>query len=135
MASFSLETGRQTGSFAGATGAVLSLDIHKVSGQWGILACVGLDRFLRIYDISTRASIARVYCKTKMTSVLIVDGSLGSPGRAPPTAKRKKLADSVTRDDNENDPIWAKLPEAGNVGGSSIKRRRLRVPDSLPNLL
>jgi len=129
VTSFSLDKCVSNGNFAGPTGSVLSLDVHRPAGEAGILACVGLDRFLRLFDMSTRASIGKIYCKTKMTSVLIVDGLLGSP--APPVSppKRKKAKDGSTHkaEDDESDSVWAKLPEIASVGGSNVKRRRVHV--------
>lgn len=98
-------------------------------GENGILACVGLDRFLRLFDISARTSIGKIYCKTKMTSVLIIEGSLGTPGPSTLTTKRKKVkAGSALRaDDDESDSVWAKLPEIVSIESSSVKRRRVHV--------
>jgi len=136
VTSYSLATWTSTGDFVGPTGSVLSLDVHKATGENDVLACVGLDRFLRIYDITTRKIIGNVYCKTKMTSVLIVDGSFPSPKQTIPSAKRRKIAESSHRDDdNESDSVWAKLPELETIGGSNIKRRRIRVPDPCPHVL
>lgn len=129
VTSFSLDKCLPNGNFAGPTGSVLSLDVHKPAGESGILACVGLDRFLRLFDMSTRASIGKIYCKTKMTSVLIVEGSLGSlgPGVAPPKRKKAKDASTCKADDDESDSVWSKLPEIASVGNSSVKRRRVHV--------
>jgi hypothetical protein len=105
---------------------VLSLDVMKPHGTTGIVACVGLDRFLRLYDMSTRASLGNMYCKTKMTSVLIVDGSSDAVSQEPcgPT-KRKASQDSDSSDENEEtDQIWSRLPKVDDVGDVSTKRRR-----------
>jgi hypothetical protein len=98
-------------------------------GGNGILACVGLDRFLRLFDISTRASIGTIYCKTKMTSVLIIEGSLDTPGPSASPPKRKKVKEGSARkaDDDESDSVWAKLPEIASVESPSVKRRRVYV--------
>ena len=135
VTSFSLENHVSNGNFVGPTGSVLSLDVYKTVSGRGFLACVGLDRFLRIYDLSTRANIGKIYCQTKMTSVLILEGSLMSPGRSAPNAKRKKLPEAPGYITDESDSMWAKLPEIGNVAGTSAKRRRLRVWDSRANAI
>jgi hypothetical protein len=129
VTSFSLDKGVSNGNFTGPTGIVLSLDVYKTAEGSGVLACVGLDRFLRIYDMSTRASLGKIYCKTKMTSVLIVEGSLGSPVSSASPIKRKKMKEVSTRnaDEDESDSVWAKLPEVASVGKSSVKRRRVHV--------
>ena len=117
------------GNFVGPTGSVLSLDV-SISGRKRYLACVGLDRFLRLFDISTRESIGKVYCKTKMTSVLVIEGLPGAGG----LSGKRKIED--TRINNAgtdaSDSVWAKLPEVGSMSGAHIKRRRLRVSEALP---
>src|SRR5271154_6902664 len=85
VTSFSLEKSVSNGNYNGPTGSVLSLDVYKPVNVSGILACVGLDRFLRLFDISTRASVGKIYCKSKMTSVLILDGSLPVPSSSTAT--------------------------------------------------
>lgn len=64
-----------------------------------------------------------------MTSVLIIEGSLGAPGPSASATKRKKVKEGSTRraDDDESDSVWTKLPEIANVESSSVKRRRVHV--------
>jgi hypothetical protein len=109
--------------------------VHKTAGGNGFLACVGLDRFLRLFDLKTRTKIGNIYCKTKMTSVLIIEGSLHS--RSGLSTKRKKVAESSTQkaDEDESDSVWAMLPEIAGVGNSNVKRRRLRVQEARSNAL
>jgi hypothetical protein len=136
VTSFSLDKRAPNGNFVGPTGSVLSLDVHKSQEGNSVLACVGLDRFLRVFDISTRTSVGNIYCETKMTSVLVIDGSLASPSRTLPSAKRRKLQESsIQKEDNEGDSLWAKLPEISSSEATGIKRRRLRVPESRANAL
>jgi len=130
VTSFSVEKGVANGNFAGPTGSVLALDVHKDPGERSVLACVGLDRFLRLYDLGTRAAIGQVYCKTKMTSVLVIEGSMAAPNPSSPSAKRKKLSEVYkhrAEDDESDSEVWAMLPEVSNVGSSGVKRRRVRV--------
>ena len=64
-----------------------------------------------------------------MTSVLIIEGSLGSPCPtvSPPKRRRVKDASSRKAEDDESDSVWAKLPEIASIGGSNVKRRRVHV--------
>jgi hypothetical protein len=129
VTSFSLEKCTPNGNFVGSTGSVLSLDVSKSAGK-GYLACVGLDRFLRVFDIATRESVCKVYCKTKMTSVLVITAPQGV---ASLSAKRKIDDTVLNKTENDaSDSIWAKLPEVGSVGSANMKRRRLRVSETLP---
>jgi len=126
VTSFSLDKRVANGNFVGPTGSILSMDIQKSYGKTGMLACVGLDRFLRLYDMSSRASLGKVYCKTKMTSVLIIDesGSVTAPG--PESSKRKLGRETVANStgDEDNNALWSQLPKADNPENASIKRRR-----------
>lgn len=129
VTSFSLEKRAVNGNFVGPTGSVLSLDVSKSGGK-GYLACVGLDRFLRVFDISTRESIGKVYCKTKMTSVLVIEGVQG----VGELSGKRKIEDTLINKagTDASDSVWAKLPEVGSVSGAHIKRRRFRVSEALP---
>ena len=113
------------------TGGILALDVYDRTSPSGILACVGLDRFLSLYDISTRSSIARVYCETKMTSVIFIDGTLDGTisGPAHPPSKRQKGGENMVRrvEKAGDDSLWPKLPEVGSVENFDVKRRRVHA--------
>jgi hypothetical protein len=115
------------GNFAGPTGSILSMDTQKSYGKTGMLACVGLDRFLRLYDMSSRASFGKVYCKTKMTSVLIIDESDSVTAPGPESSKRKVGQEDASNStgEEEGNTLWSRLPKADNPGDASVKRRRL----------
>ena len=113
------------GDFAGPTGSILSLDTFKQSPRKGILACVGLDRFLRLYDMSSRRTLRKVYCKTKMTSVLIMEASETEAGSSP-SAKRKHSQQQTESPDNDSDSVWAMLPGV-EPHDTKSKRRRLSI--------
>lgn len=68
MGSIDLRTRQQVGSFKGIAGSIRSLQCHK---SQSFVACCGLDRFLRIYDIETKESIKKVYLKTRLTCHLM----------------------------------------------------------------
>jgi len=138
VTSYSLDQGKPNGNFAGPSGSVLSLDVKKTSGEHAVLACVGLDRFLRVFDISSRENVMQIYCKTKMTSVLIIDGSI--PASSVST-KRRNISDAAVAvgqeeesdavvavaEEEESDAVWAMLPEVADTGGVNPKRRRIRL--------
>jgi hypothetical protein len=113
------------------TGSILALDVYNRTSAGGLLACVGLDRFLSLYDLSTRASIGRVYCETKMTSVIFIDGVLedASPERPPSMSKHKKGNENLLRrgETGGDDSLWPKLPDISSVERSDVKRRRLHA--------
>ena len=147
-----IDTKTVCGKYKGATGAVVSLAViessydEKSNTQTPpVLACVGLDRFLRLFNINTRIEIARVFCKTKMTQVVVLD----VPKSEQKQLVRKRDANSdndedgegggksddsfglVTEDDDDDsdngsdnsadDPVWAAM---SGVRGHLRKRRR-----------
>lgn len=63
-----LQTNKLMDALKGAGGSVRTLALYPGSEPW--LASVGLDRFLRIHDTTTRAAKARVYLKQQLTSVV-----------------------------------------------------------------
>jgi hypothetical protein len=82
-----------------------------------------------VFDIATRESVCKVYCKTKMTSVLVITAPQGV---ASLSAKRKIDDTVLNKTENDaSDSIWAKLPEVGGVSSANMKRRRLRVSETL----
>jgi hypothetical protein len=113
------------------TGSILALDVYNRKSAGGLLACVGLDRFLSLYDLSTRANIGRVYCETKMTSVIFIDGVLEDASSEPAhsTSKRKKGGDNLLRrgEKGGDDSLWPKLPDVNSVEHSDVKRRRVHA--------
>ena len=128
VTSFSLDKYVPTGNFSGPTGSILSIDVLKSYGKNGMLACVGLDRFLRLYDLSSRACLGNVYCKTKMTSVLIIDGTFTTEAPEKVSSiKRKASVESFTvkSGDHEHDKLWSQIFKVENSGDSGGKRRRL----------
>ena len=54
------------GVLKGPGGAVRSLALHP---EEDVIASVGLDRYLRVHDCSTRKQLGRVYLKQQMTGV------------------------------------------------------------------
>lgn len=62
-----LKSNKLMDALKGAGGSVRSLALYP--GLEPLVASVGLDRFLRIHDCSTRTGRARVYLKQQLTSV------------------------------------------------------------------
>jgi hypothetical protein len=129
VTSYSLEKGSVNGNFVGPSGSVLSLDIQRTASGNGTLACVGLDRYLRLFDLRSRSNLGNIYCKTKMTAVLIVEGLLLDRKIS---YKRRKFADKKLNasddDGEESDSVWSALPKVSS-GDPKRKRKRMGTPD------
>ena len=126
VTSFSLCKQMTNGNFAGPTGSVLSLDAFRHSSGRGLLACVGLDSYLRLYDMKNRKSVGKIYCESKLGSVLIVEAPSLSKDLSP-KAKRKAIQTATQKDEDASDAVWARMPKVDSHG-SRPKRRRLSIP-------
>lgn len=62
-----LKTNKLIDALKGAGGSVRSLALHPSSEN--LLGSVGLDRFLRVHDTFTKASVGRIYLKQQLTAV------------------------------------------------------------------
>ena len=66
---------RAAGRYKGAAGS-----IREVAAAGGAVACVGLDRMLRVYGAADGALRKRVYLKQRLTALLWGDGGDGEGG-------------------------------------------------------
>lgn len=92
---YDVRAGKFCGAISGIGGSVRSMDIHN-----GAIVSGGLDRFLRINGLRSRASIEKVYMKSQMTSVCwsrtTTDDSIPKQDTRPGSKaqKKKKRIDS-----------------------------------------
>ncbi|KAK9464362.1 hypothetical protein V1512DRAFT_268460 [Lipomyces arxii] len=97
-ARFDLITGKQTGHYSGSAGAILCLDsftgIDRSGQPISYLATGGLDRFLRVYDLQTRALVSKVFVGAKLNQVRIVSGIDANK-------KKRKAIDSGDQDETK----------------------------------
>jgi ribosome biogenesis protein NSA1 len=92
--------------FPGSLGAVL----HLVTTDNGLLATVGLDRYLRIFDLETTECTAKMFVGTQVSSLLFVDTERK-------TAQEKHVEETAEKEDDE---LWNDLDK---VEKKSNKRR------------
>lgn len=95
------------GRYKGAAGAIRDLCFDE-SGT--VVACCGLDRFLRLYNFDTRKQLLKVYMKQRLNRVLISN-------EAVPVEQPEK---------SEDDELWDSIPVVGidpvSTTNSSYKR-------------
>lgn len=87
---------KMQGKLAGSTGAVQALNAFE-----GLMATGGLDRYVRVFDLATRAVEAKVYVGTQITAVLVLDGFTEEENGA----KRGRDEEA------EDDQLWEQLDE------------------------
>ncbi|ODQ51480.1 hypothetical protein SAICODRAFT_20505 [Saitoella complicata NRRL Y-17804] len=119
ITSFSLSTRLSTGSYLRPTGAPMGLEC-----KGRVVASVGLDRYLWVWDARTREVLGKVFLKVKPTAVWVVDDEDVGDG--------VKVESEDEDEDGEGD-VWEGLEEVkseseGEKGegeeGKRVKRRR-----------
>lgn len=103
--------------FPGSLGAVLNL----VTTDNGLLATVGLDRYLRIFDLQTTECTAKMFVGTQVSSLLFVDSERK-------TAQEKHVEATAEKED---DDLWDDLKK---VEKKSKKRKVVEEDDGKKKL-
>ena len=62
-----LRTLRLTGVYKGNTGSIREIAVHP---SMNVIATVGLDRIMRVFDVETRQQLHRVYLRQRLNCVL-----------------------------------------------------------------
>ena len=91
-----LRTMRLNGVFKGNTGSVREIALHPTME---VMATVGLDRVMRVFDMKTRQQLHRVYLRQKLNCVLV-----SSEGEVTSFAKEEEQPESdssLLQDDEE----------------------------------
>ncbi|KAH0606410.1 uncharacterized protein H6S33_004071 [Morchella sextelata] len=91
----STATRRSLGIYKGSTGAVLA-----TAAEGGLVAGVGFDRYLWVYDGEERDVVSKVYVKTKGTAVVVLDG--------------EDEVVVVEKKKDEEAEVWDELEEVGD---------------------
>lgn len=101
---YSTATRRPLGIYKGSTGAVLA-----TIAEGELVAGVGFDRYLWVYEGSEREVVSKVYVKTKGTAVVVLDG--------------EDEVVVVERKKDEEAEVWDELEEVGDgdLGGGGKK--------------
>ena len=110
MFAIDLRTMKNCGNFRGNSGSVRSIEHHS---SLPLVASVGLDRHLRVYNSSTKRGMASVYLKQRMNKVLLSrDAMVGIEVDEEALAAEEKEAE-------EEEALWANLE-----GGISNKKAK-----------
>ncbi len=124
MASIDLRKACATGNFKGISGSIRSVQCHK---SQDFVACCGLDRFLRLYDIKTRNLIRKAYLKTRLNCVLLSDSVYNENisdklGTEAVNVNAENSDDGKSDGHNDNDDmIWEKMEKTTD---ESVKRSK-----------
>ncbi|KAH9245917.1 hypothetical protein BASA81_016557 [Batrachochytrium salamandrivorans] len=89
-----LNTGRMVARYKGSKGSVRALDINEDTRT---LACGGMDRVVRLYNLDSRQVVGRCYVKQKITALTV---NCFAP-----------IKKSANEDDDEDDEVWSEESE------------------------
>ena len=100
--------------YRGCTGGIRSINCHK---KYNYFAAVGLDRFLRIFDINQPKPVHKMYLKSRLNHVLLskdfVPEALPHPEQKKKPKKNKETESKKKEVDDANNGdelFWTKLP-------------------------
>lgn len=102
-------------SEGGNTGAVHGVDVSLLTG---LVALGGLDRYLRVFNVKTRALVLKVYLGTQVGDLIILDDRDGDEEDEEETEEKKRLTEQ--QDDEE---FWNELGE----GKRTIQKKKRRI--------
>ena len=88
---------RRVATLKGAAGSIRQM---RLSSDGQHLACVGLDRFLRVYDTTTNKLESSVYLKNRLNTCVFLEGE--APKVRVPKMKRKISGKQVSNDADED---------------------------------
>ena len=108
--------------YRGCTGGIRSIDSHKSHNYF---AAVGLDRFLRVFDINQPKPVQKIYLKSRLNHVLLSKKfeptALPQPCTKTKTQKKKISVENSMKEDG--DEFWAKLPVIRSSDGKKKAKR------------
>ena len=112
--------------YKGFVGGVRSIDAMRGGGTY--FAAVGLDRFLRLYDVNAKSPVQKMYLKSRLNCVLLADNfdpnkaegdrqqQHGDQGEEPQiVAERIEGVEEV--DEQGDDALWDNMGVIGEKAG------------------
>eukprot|EP01127_Copromyxa_protea_P001533 TRINITY_DN11508_c0_g1_i1.p1 TRINITY_DN11508_c0_g1~~TRINITY_DN11508_c0_g1_i1.p1 ORF type:complete len:382 (+),score=84.49 TRINITY_DN11508_c0_g1_i1:32-1177(+) len=94
------------GGFKGVAGALRSIAFHP---EEPLVTAVGLDRFLHIFNVNTRASVEKVYLKQRMNVVLV------SPLKKQEEEPKKELNSSEEESSEEEEEYEQEIEGVNDI--------------------
>eukprot|EP01017_Pseudomicrothorax_dubius_P008790 TRINITY_DN12910_c0_g1_i1.p1 TRINITY_DN12910_c0_g1~~TRINITY_DN12910_c0_g1_i1.p1 ORF type:complete len:282 (+),score=73.03 TRINITY_DN12910_c0_g1_i1:63-848(+) len=101
---------QMVGKLKGATGTIKKLELHPTQP---ILASASLDRFLRLYNLQTRALIKTFYLKQKLTNCLMIGDEMEEIPEEPEETLGDKVSTRIKV--NENRELNQRAKKAGKI--------------------
>lgn len=90
----------------GNTGAIFGV---AVEGE--VVAMGGLDRYVRVYDVKTRAVLAKVYVGTQISDVVLLDTEDEAAPVEVSVVKKRRRVKTEEEEEQEDEEVWRQLEE------------------------
>lgn len=88
--------------------------------QYVVAGC--LDRYVRVYDPTTRKQLGKIYTGTRPTGIVVLDGFEKDGGYDGETEERVKRQ----REEEEDNLLWSKLGNAEDEDNKKQKKQRVK---------
>ena len=129
MASIDFRTNQKIGGFKGIAGSIRSIQCHQTQD---FVAAVGLDRFLRIFDVNTRELRSKLYLKSRLNCVLLSDknyrgGVFGDTEEEIMVKRSKAMKEGDVADEDENDLIWDQMEVAKDFMQKRPPKKKMSI--------
>jgi ribosome biogenesis protein NSA1 len=111
-----LRMNKITGMYKGFSGSCRALAQHPTEP---LLVSVSIDRHVRVHHTRTRRLLHRIYCKQRLTSLLLLSGN-ATPKRGEGDASEGSEEEDEDMDDEPADELWDMLKDREQ----GTKRRR-----------
>ena len=124
MFDFRQEKKGLTRKYKGSVGGIRSIACNRDNGYF---AAVGLDKFVRIYNVNSKSSVNKMYLKSRLNQVLLSDNF--DPVASEDSRVTKEDQNSMVEEDKEetNDPLWDQM----DVVGEKKSKKREREENNL----
>ena len=118
--------------YKGCVGSVRNIDAMEDKPYF---ATVGLDRFLRIYDIKSRRPLQKVYLKSRLNSVLLRPDFDPFQTEKERQEEAERLAREAEMDsdieeiadvEEERDSLWKNMEEVGEGAAATAEKKKKR---------
>ncbi|KAM9975186.1 hypothetical protein ACTFIW_008664 [Dictyostelium discoideum] len=117
---YDVRTGRQAGSFKDSTGSVKDIAIHPTLP---LLATVGLDRHLRVYNLDNRKMLHKIFLKQRLSCVLF--------SKEEPTNEIAQEEEEIWKNLEENKNRINNDDDDNNEGNDKKKSISIKVTDNM----
>jgi len=140
--SIDLRTRKRIGNYRGVTGAVRTVVCHKTLP---LVACCGLDRHLRVYNIKSRKCLFKTYMKQRLNCLLLTStdetpeaddtaGAVAGAGGEGDEDGEDSEGDE-DEEDADDDDVWGELEveketsksKKRKTGGSGSSNKKVRA--------